>query len=133
MNPGRSRKERDARLSSEVLHTFSFPEIVARLREEPEYAESGRNGVTLVKSADLRVLLEVLRRGAGLAEHRAPGPITVQVVEGELRFAAGDEVVYLKPGELLALTGGQLHSVAAVHDTAFLLTIAPAAKPEPQP
>jgi quercetin dioxygenase-like cupin family protein len=71
------------------------------------------------------VVLEVLQRGAELPEHCAPGSMTIQVLEGEIRFCAGDEVFRIRDGEALALPAGRTHSVEAVQDTAFLLTIAP--------
>ena len=132
MSLERTREERVTRLSEGTLHTFQLGPIAERMRREQEYSRNGRGGITLVKNPGLRVVLEVLRRGAALAEHTAPGPITVQVLEGEIRLQAGEEVVYLKQGELLTLPSRQPHSVEAVHDAVFLLTIAPEGRREPQ-
>ena len=67
---GRTRPERRERLDTGLLHVFSMEQYAHALREEPEYERNGRNGVTLVKSAGLRVLLEVLRsRDPAVAEH----------------------------------------------------------------
>ncbi|HTE18063.1 MAG TPA: cupin domain-containing protein [Armatimonadota bacterium] len=125
MSDQRSRDEREARLHDDGAHVFPLTSTIATLRGEEAYGKSGRSGITLVKNPDLRVVLQVLRQGAELAPHAAPGPITVQVLEGELRFSAAGEDVSLRPGELLALPHGT-HSVEAVTDSAFLLTIAPA-------
>jgi quercetin dioxygenase-like cupin family protein len=121
----RTRTERKERLDTGLLHVFALPQYAGALREETAYARTGRNGLTLAKSDELRVVLEVLRAGAELAEHRAPGPITVQVLEGEIRFHTGEETFRVREGELLALPAGRPHSVEAVRDSAFLLTIAP--------
>ena len=99
----RTREDREARLHESSVHTFDLQETARTLRQEPEYEKNGRNGITLVKNPDLRVVLEVVRRGSGLGQHRAPGPITVQVLEGEIRFDALDEIFYLKRGELITL------------------------------
>lgn len=121
----RTREERTERLDTGLLHAFALAQYASALREEPEYAANGRNGVTLVKTLGLRVVLEVLRSGAELAEHRAPGSITVQVLEGEVRFHTGEETFRIREGEMLALPASRPHAVEAVRDTAFLLTIAP--------
>lgn len=121
----RTREERNSRLNQGVMHTFRPLETANQLREEPEYAANGRNGLTLVKGPEMRVVVMVVRSGGGLAEHHAPGPITVQVLEGEIRFSSGDEVVNLREGDLLALPSRQPHAVEAVRDSTFLLTIAP--------
>lgn len=126
----RTREERASRLYPGGIHRFHLLETAAGLRDEPEYAANGRTGLTLVKGPELRVVLMVVRAGSGLAEHRAPGPITVHVLEGEIRFSSGDEVVYLRAGELLTLPSRQPHAVEAVHDTTFLLTIVPEERKE---
>ena len=124
MTVERTREERQARLYPEGVHVFELPASIYGLREEEDYHDHGRNGLTLVKNAEVRVLLQVLRQGAGLPEHRAPGPITVQVLDGEIRFETSDEVVYLRRGEMLSLPAARPHSVEAVEDAAFLVTIA---------
>jgi quercetin dioxygenase-like cupin family protein len=121
----RTRAARSERLDVDTLQVFALKEHAQALREEGAYASAGRNGITLVKTPQLRVVLEVLQGGAELAEHRAPGPITVQVLEGALRFHLGPEIFRVREGELLALPGGHTHSVEAVRDSAFLLTIVP--------
>jgi quercetin dioxygenase-like cupin family protein len=76
-----------------------------------------------VKTPRLRQVLEVLRAGARLEEHTAPGPISVLVLDGELRFEAGAEDVQLQPGRLLSLPSERPHRVEALRDSTFLLTI----------
>jgi quercetin dioxygenase-like cupin family protein len=129
----RMREERKERLDEETLHVFSLEDYARDLRAEPAYTANGRNGVTLAKSPALRVLLEVLRAGAELAEHRAPGPITVQVLEGEIRFLVGNDTFRVRAGEALALPAGRPHSVEAVRDSALLITLAPVAQKESLP
>jgi quercetin dioxygenase-like cupin family protein len=126
----RTRAERKERLDEGTLHVFALEQYARDLRGEPAYPTSGRNGITLVKSPALRVVLEVLRAGAELAEHRAPGPITVQVLEGEIRFSTGEDTFRVRAGELLALPPGRPHSVEAVRDSVLLLTIAPESQKE---
>lgn len=119
----RTRTARRARLHPGGIHTFEVETLTQALRDEAE--PYGRDGVTLVKSPHLRVVLEVLREGIALHEHREPGPVTLFLLEGEIRFEAAGEVVYLKAGEILALPTNRPHTVEAVQDSAFLLTIAP--------
>jgi quercetin dioxygenase-like cupin family protein len=58
-----------------------------------------------------------------LDEHRAAGPITLQVVRGRVRFATADRTVDLSAGMLLALDAGIVHSVEALDDSVSLLTL----------
>lgn len=120
-----SRTEREERLLPVVAHQFNLRETLEALRAEPLYATNGRNGVTLVKNPEIRVVLQAMRPEARLAEHHAHGPITVQVLEGEIEFSVGETVHLLRPGDLLALPARVPHAVRAVGEYAFLLTLVP--------
>lgn len=122
-----TREAREARLFPASVHVFPMPETARALREEALYTVTGHSATTLVKGTGLRVVLQTLDVGAVLKEHTAPGPITVHVIEGEIRFETEGDVFYLKPGDLLALPAGVPHQVEAVKESTFLLTIAPMA------
>jgi quercetin dioxygenase-like cupin family protein len=95
--------------------------------EDPELLQrSGRNARTLVKNGPLRLTLVVLGPGGQLAEHEAAGPITVQVLDGRIRFSTGDETRVLGPGQLLAAAPGIRHRVASDDGACFLLTVSQA-------
>ncbi|HEX5164126.1 MAG TPA: cupin domain-containing protein [Thermomicrobiales bacterium] len=85
---------------------------------------SGRRSETLIKTDDLRVVLITMQAGASLAEHTAPGTITIQVVQGEMTVEVGEASHELAAGGLISLAGGVRHAVHARSDGAFLLTIA---------
>ena len=110
----------------EVPEPSTF-DLAAELADLRRSARPGRHGVharTLVKQPDLRAVLVALEPGGRLAEHHAPGSITVQVLAGRLRFGAAGRVVDLVAGQLLTLGGAITHEVEATEESAFLLTIA---------
>jgi quercetin dioxygenase-like cupin family protein len=124
-----TRDERVSRLLTEGLHVFDLDNTLQGLRSEPEYESNGRNGTTLVKNGELRVVLMAMPAGGEMADHHAPGPITVQVLEGEIEFSVGGSAHLIRPGKLLSLSSGETHAVKAIQASAFLLTIAPLPKP----
>ena len=97
---------------------------IARFRPAERESVSGRRAEILIKTDDLRVLLVTMREGASLAEHSAPGTITIQVVEGEMTVEAEGATYEMEAGSLISLAAGIRHSVNARTDGAFLLTIA---------
>jgi quercetin dioxygenase-like cupin family protein len=89
-----------------------------------ESSASGRRSEILVKTDDLRVLLVTMHAGAALAEHSAPGTITIHVIEGEMAVEASGTTHELAAGGIVSLATGVRHSVRARSNGAFLLTIA---------
>ncbi len=78
---------------------------------------------TLVKTEVLEVIRLVIPAGKHISEHRAPGEITVQCLEGRVSFKAGDETRDLEAGQLLYLSSGEPHSLSGIEDSSVLLTI----------
>ncbi len=108
--------------SAPVL-AFDVNECIERLTRERNW-QAGRDSQTIVKYADFRIVLTVLRAGSHLHEHQAAGPISVQTVRGHIRMHADGQVVDLPAGHVLALDRALPHDVEALEDSAFLLTIA---------
>jgi quercetin dioxygenase-like cupin family protein len=77
----------------------------------------------LSRRGPLRVTLVSLAPGAGIEEHTAAGPITVQALRGELYFTAGGQEHRVRPGQLLTLAAGTPHTVHSEQGAAFLITL----------
>jgi quercetin dioxygenase-like cupin family protein len=120
---------RHARLSAVSAHAYDLEAVVASLWGEVESQGQSRAGSTLVKTPGLRLVVEALSEGARLAEREAFGPMSVYMLEGEVRFEAEDEVVYLKSGQLLALPSASHGSIEAVRNSSLLLIITPEERP----
>lgn len=105
------------------LLSFNLEAEINRLRGEEGW-QAGRDSKTLVKHPDFRVVLTVLKSGARLHNHRAPGSISIHVLSGRIRMQIEDKVIELPASALLALERAMPHDVEALEDSAFLLTIA---------
>ncbi len=114
----------DERFLRGPLQGFDLDGEVARLRGEKEWREGRRNAITLRKSEGMSVVLLVMGAGDRLEEHAAPGPITLTVREGRVRFTAADESVDVGPETLLACDSCVRHAVEALSDAVCLVTIA---------
>jgi quercetin dioxygenase-like cupin family protein len=99
-------------------------EEVRRFQPDSRESVSGRRSEILLKTDDLRVVLVTLRAGAELAEHSAPGTITIQGLEGDLIVEVDGSAHDLPAGSIVSLAAGTRHAVRARTDGAFLLTIA---------
>lgn len=106
------------------LQSFDLEETVSRLREEKEWKEGRRNAITLRKGEGLNVVLLVMKGGDSLEEHAAPGPISVAVREGRIRFTTPEGEVEAGPNTVLTCDAGVRHAVEALEDAVCLVTIA---------
>lgn len=86
-------------------------------------ALKGAKSVTLMRSDHLEVMRLVLPAGKHIPEHRAPGEITVQCLEGSLKFGTDAAVQTMHAGDLLFATPGQAHWLEALEDTSVLVTL----------
>lgn len=102
---------------------FNLADAAERLRHEPAWS-TGRNSRTMLKYADFRIVLIVLRAQHRMEEHHTDANISVQTLSGHMRVRAGGRLFDMPAGDLLALERGMPHDVEAVEDSAFLLTIA---------
>lgn len=114
----------DRDLNPESLSVDLNAEIAA-LKAEPAWQGGDRSAKTLYKDpADLRVVLTVLKAGASLSKHSAPGPVTIHLMNGRGRLWLGERTVEMKPGSLVALERGLEHSLEAIDECAVLISIA---------
>lgn len=113
----------DRPLSGETM-VFDLAGEIRTARSARTDSDARRTARTLLKDGSLRMTLIVLEPGGEMAEHAAAGPITVQPVEGTIRFRAGtDDEHVLRPGQVLSARAGVRHSVSSDDGAAFLLTV----------
>lgn len=78
---------------------------------------------TLIKTRNVEVIRMVLPAGKVLSEHKAPGEIIVQCLEGDVTFTTMGAAKRLRAGDMLYLAANETHALEAVEDSSFLLTM----------
>lgn len=93
-------------------------------------ATSGRSAETVFGGHEhaLRQTVVALTAGSTLDEHENPGEATVQVLVGRVRLTAGPHEWDGRTGDLLVVPDSR-HALAALEDSAILLTVTKAAYP----
>lgn len=96
-------------------------ELLAQARD----LAAGRAARTLTpgEGAPLKQTLMALTAGRELAEHRAPGPATLQVLLGDVSLRTSDTEVQLGEGHWAAIPL-ESHDLLANADAVVLLTVA---------
>lgn len=106
---------------AQAVPTFSLPNLFA------EQHASGAKKPTprlLFDGPELKVILFYMPANAQLAEHLAPGQITIHALFGRLRVGAAGTATELPAGTMLTLERRAPHDVMALEESSFLLTIA---------
>ena len=121
-NEATPQRTQDHLLDAQLVF-IDIPAFIEQLKQESTWKESDRNTITVFKTNGLRIVLIALHEGAEMAKHTANGHISVQVLEGQIKFTADNESVELNKGQMLALHERIPHSVLAIKETIFLLTL----------
>lgn len=106
-----------------MLFGFDFQALGRELRTDDAYEKSSKNARTLVRGAELTIVLVALKAGARLKEHHSSGPATVIVLEGEIDFLCPEQDKTFRPGALqsVVFSGSVQHSVEARKDSLVLV------------
>lgn len=112
------------RILDAALVQMDLAHFINQIQNELTWKESDRNSVTIFKSDNMRIVMIGLHEGAELKTHTAKGVISVQVLEGHIRFTTDTQEAELKKSQMLALHKNIPHSVFALKESFFLLTLA---------
>lgn len=107
---------------SDELTALNLDALSAELLGKARGARSGRAARSVFNGTCLRQVLLTLTEGSELADHDSPPEASLQVIDGSVRLETATESWQLSSGDLIAVPS-ERHSVAAVTDAAFMLTI----------
>ncbi len=93
-----------------------------QIKNEQAWKNTDRNAITVYKTFGMTIVLMALHKGAELKKHTAAGIISVQVLEGLMRFNTDDDSAEIGKGQMLTLHERIPHSVLALEESVFLLT-----------
>lgn len=96
---------------------------VRQLTEELQPPESGKKSIVVAGDEKKKVILFAFATGAGLAEHVAPLPAIIQIIQGEAEMTVGDQAVTGKPGTWIRMEPKTPHSIKAATPLVMLLTL----------
>ena len=97
--------------------------FIKQIKQESAWKLSDRNAITVFKTNGLRIVLIALHKDAVMVRHIADGIISIQVLEGNMQFNTDQQSVELNKGQMLALHERIPHSVLAIRESVFLLTL----------
>jgi hypothetical protein len=112
-NEGTPQRPQGERILDASMVTMDLNYFINQVQNEAAWKETDRNAVTIFKSATMRIVLLGLHRNAELKTHTAKG----------INFSAQEQTVTLQKSQMVALHENIPHSVLALEDSFFLLTL----------
>ena len=122
-NEGTPQRPSGDRVIDAPLVTIDLPFYIKELKEESTWKDSDRNSITVYKTDGMRIVLIAMHQGAEMIKHTANGAISVHLLEGKIGFKTDDRSVELTKGQVLTLHKQIPHSVVAIEESIFLLTL----------
>ena len=122
-NDATQQRPEGSRVLNAPMVEMNLNKFIEQIKSESTWTDSDRNSVTLFKSDTLRIVLLGLHENAQLKPHKANGVISVQVLEGKILFSTEQQEAVMEKGDMLALQENVTHSVKAVKESFFLLTL----------
>lgn len=106
------------------LQTFDLPILIEKMKHELSWVKGELNAMILMKNQDKQIVLTALHEETEIISFQSNDSVTVQIIEGRLKFHTKKESVLLHEGELLTLYDKIKYSLITKEETVFLLTIA---------
>lgn len=95
----------------------------ASILKNVEYNENRPAVSVLMESDFTKEIRIVFREGQHMKEHKAPLPITVEIVDGIIDFGVSGDLCRLEKGDLISLSGNVPHDLTAMSDSIVRLTL----------
>lgn len=111
------------RVLNAPLVEINLNKFITELKQETTWADSDRNSITVFKSDNITIVLIGLHANAELKTHTAKGHITVQILDGEIEFTTAQQTVSMGKDQMISLQANIPHSVLAIKESFFLLTM----------
>jgi hypothetical protein len=103
---------------------FDLPVLTERLKSSRTWALGELSAKILLKSACKQILLTALHAGTEIKSFQSGESLSLQIIEGSLKFHSDKESVTLEKGQLLTIYEKVDYCLTCAEDTVFLLTIA---------
>ena len=107
-------------------------EKILSLNEETKYAANGIVSRTLLRTANLRVVLFGFAEEQELSEHTSTQSAVVQILSGECEVSLGGKPNHAKAGDLIYMPPNLPHAVRATTQFSMLLTLSKRDAPSAQ-
>jgi mannose-6-phosphate isomerase-like protein (cupin superfamily) len=111
------------RLLYAPLVEMNINKFIKQLKREEAWEKDKHNTITIYKSESTTIVLRGMHKKSIRKSGKVNSDATIHVLKGQIKIFAGDHTVKLKKGQMLGISANTEHSVEAVRDSFYLLTV----------
>jgi len=111
-------KSSDSRLSG-----FDLPSLIVTMKQSCTWTNGELNALVLLNTPEKQVILTAMHKGTEILSFQSNDSLTVQIIEGKLKFYIRRDSVTLNEGQLMTLDEHLKYRLSTEEETVFLLTI----------
>ncbi|MDP9229278.1 MAG: hypothetical protein M3O67_01240, partial [Bacteroidota bacterium] len=82
------------------LMLIDLPSLIEQIKTEDAWSKNDRNAITAFKTDGMRIVLVALHENAEMTPHETDGVLSIQVVEGKIKFKTEQESVDVYKGQV---------------------------------
>jgi hypothetical protein len=106
-----------------TLQSFNLPSLIRKMKHDCTWAQGELNTKILLKSFQKQVILIAMHEGTEINSFQSNDAVTIQLIEGALKFHTRKGSANLENGQLVTLHEKIAYSLTTKQDTVILLTI----------
>ena len=111
------------RLMSQSLVAVKLQRLVDGLKLNLLESRNNLNSIILSRRQDKNIVLVALNEAVEVESVQADDSVTIQLIEGKVRFQAKKRLVVLTKGQLLKVSEKIPYSLTAMEESVILLTV----------
>lgn len=111
------------RLMSQSLVPIKLYRLVDGLKRNLLESRNNLNSIVLSNRQDKKTVLMAVNEAVEVESVQADDSVTIQLIEGKVRFKANKQLVVLMKGQLLKVSEKTPYSLTSIEQSVILLTI----------
>ncbi len=111
------------RLMSQSMVAVKLHRLVDGLKLNLQESGNNLNSIVLSRRLDKKIVLVALNEAVEVESVQADDSVTIQLIEGQVRFQAKKQLVVLRKGQLLKVSEKIPYSLTAMEESVIMLTV----------
>ena len=116
-------KSKESCLENSPLCMFDLPILIAKMKLNSNWERGELKAIILIKSPEKQIILTALHEGTEINSFQANDSITLQIIEGKVKFHTRNNSVTLDKGQLLTFHENSKYRLITKEESVLLLTI----------